>query len=426
MIKPKKELQQNYVCNICQTPERNLPQMEPKCKCALERYRSRKDYEIAVANILLGYFTDTYCVNETEGVQVCKTCQKKQRKAAVMEISLCSCLLNCLIIKNVADIMKVNVMLQYWPENISCEGVVDTKNCNTCQTTQRMIPNMGSFCNCSLEYFVIDNEAFSKKAEVILECWSKYPKLEMDDHAQTCETCQTIIREVLQISGTYCKCSLERSNFQKKANIKMAENTLKYWSRSKSTWFISNEKSSQHNSAHSGSRFNTDVEMDSSIGTTYRARLGDFNYPMRKYRGFHLIFAQLEFNPRLKVDYRAGTEADVKNLDIAFQNFGFTNKIFWDLTKKEISQTLLKYSKMDHSTNDCIAITILTHGKVGRLYAKDGTFPAEELWKPFEANKCQSLAFRPKIIITQACRGRAETKKCELRPDGSGMIYISY
>ena len=41
----------------------------------------------------------------------------------------------------------------------------------------------------------------------------------------------------------------------------------------------------------------------------------------------------------------------------------------------------------------------------GLLYAKDSLYPVESLWTPFTADKCLSLAGKPKIFFVQACRG---------------------
>ena len=78
----------------------------------------------------------------------------------------------------------------------------------------------------------------------------------------------------------------------------------------------------------------------------------------------------------------------------------------------------------DQSTRDCdcIAVTILTHGSMTELYARDASFPAEEIWQPFEADKCTSLTGRPKLFISQACKGNRKNPGVELDFDGPNVI----
>lgn len=59
-------------------------------------------------------------------------------------------------------------------------------------------------------------------------------------------------------------------------------------------------------------------------------------------------------------------------------------------------------AKDDHSNNDCLAVTVLTHGINSQfIYAKDNLYPVEFLWDLFTADKCPSLAAKPKIFFIQ-------------------------
>jgi Caspase domain len=60
--------------------------------------------------------------------------------------------------------------------------------------------------------------------------------------------------------------------------------------------------------------------------------------------------------------------------------------------------------EVDHSRSDCLAVTILSHGDETRVWGRDGAFLAEELWTPFEGDKCPSLADKPKIFISNTCQ----------------------
>lgn len=58
---------------------------------------------------------------------------------------------------------------------------------------------------------------------------------------------------------------------------------------------------------------------------------------------------------------------------------------------------------MDHTDNDCLVIAVLSHGEHGIIYAKDGVYKPESLWTPFTADKCQTLAGKPKLFFIQVC-----------------------
>lgn len=66
---------------------------------------------------------------------------------------------------------------------------------------------------------------------------------------------------------------------------------------------------------------------------------------------------------------------------------------------------LLPVSRADHSDHDCILISILSHGELGYIYAKDTHYKLESIWSNFTAPRCPSLAGKPKLFFIQACQG---------------------
>jgi len=56
----------------------------------------------------------------------------------------------------------------------------------------------------------------------------------------------------------------------------------------------------------------------------------------------------------------------------------------------------------DHSRHDSLAIAVLTHG-IGSSFisAKDNLYTVEALWEPFTAEKCTTLAGKPKFFFIQ-------------------------
>jgi Caspase domain len=57
--------------------------------------------------------------------------------------------------------------------------------------------------------------------------------------------------------------------------------------------------------------------------------------------------------------------------------------------------------KMDHSDADCLVIIVLTHGEANMLHAKDTRYAPEKLWQSFTADKCTTLAGKPKLFFIQ-------------------------
>jgi caspase-like apoptosis-related cysteine protease len=57
----------------------------------------------------------------------------------------------------------------------------------------------------------------------------------------------------------------------------------------------------------------------------------------------------------------------------------------------------------DHSDADCIAVIVLTHGEDGMLTARDSNimYNVDMLWTPFTADKCPTLAGKPKLFFIQ-------------------------
>lgn len=59
---------------------------------------------------------------------------------------------------------------------------------------------------------------------------------------------------------------------------------------------------------------------------------------------------------------------------------------------------------MDHSQNDCIVFVILSHGRLGSFSTRDSVCMLDDLFNAFTADKCPTLAGKPKIFFIQACR----------------------
>lgn len=61
----------------------------------------------------------------------------------------------------------------------------------------------------------------------------------------------------------------------------------------------------------------------------------------------------------------------------------------------------------DFTDCDCIAFFILTHGNNKQeIAAKDVYYSFDKFWEPFCADKCPTLAGKPKLYFISACRGK--------------------
>jgi caspase-like apoptosis-related cysteine protease len=58
-------------------------------------------------------------------------------------------------------------------------------------------------------------------------------------------------------------------------------------------------------------------------------------------------------------------------------------------------------TRTDHSKFDCVLVAVLSHGDHQLLYAKDFSYKPDMLWQSFTANKCPTLAGKPKIFLIQ-------------------------
>ena len=67
----------------------------------------------------------------------------------------------------------------------------------------------------------------------------------------------------------------------------------------------------------------------------------------------------------------------------------------------EILEKLDKMKNKNHKDADCLCVVVLTHGSDGYLWARDKSYEVKQLWEPFTANNCPTLAEKPKTFIIQ-------------------------
>merc|ERR1711936_609168 len=93
-----------------------------------------------------------------------------------------------------------------------------------------------------------------------------------------------------------------------------------------------------------------------------------------------------------------------------------------------IELVLENASHADHSNTAMIAVVVLSHGNEGIFYGYDGAYPAHKVWQPFTADRCPSLAGKPKLFFIQAYQGNRMDKGVEVIAGGrtSSDSFASY
>lgn len=124
-----------------------------------------------------------------------------------------------------------------------------------------------------------------------------------------------------------------------------------------------------------------------------------------KKRGVAFIFNHMEFDDRLGLKPRNGTNADRDNLRTTLRGLDFEVRVYDDLTVKDVDRLLEEAAHEDHSDEDCIFIAVLSHGELNILYGSDHAYKPDRLWSHFTAEKCPTLAGKPKLFFIQACQG---------------------
>ncbi|KAH8393896.1 hypothetical protein KR215_006107, partial [Drosophila sulfurigaster] len=126
-----------------------------------------------------------------------------------------------------------------------------------------------------------------------------------------------------------------------------------------------------------------------------------------KYRGLALIFGHEHFDA---LQSRIETDVDTKNLTEALTKLDFCVRDFKDLSHKEVMEKIKETVAMDHTDHDCILISVLSYGECDWVYAKDTLYRMDDLWNAFTADKCPTLAGKPKLFIVEASRGGQRDK----------------
>jgi len=134
------------------------------------------------------------------------------------------------------------------------------------------------------------------------------------------------------------------------------------------------------------------------------------------------------FHTGLGLSKRKGSSVDRALIIDAFHRLGFQVEVHQNLTCRDIEGVLEAAGQADHTNAAMIAVVVLSHGNEGIFYGYDGAYPAHKVWQPFTADRCPTLAGKPKLFFIQACQGNRMDKGVEVISGGrtSSDSFASY
>nr|CAD7199277.1 unnamed protein product [Timema douglasi] len=165
---------------------------------------------------------------------------------------------------------------------------------------------------------------------------------------------------------------------------------------------------------------NRHIEARSPVG-----RNSAFYSMNHKNRGVAIILNHEFFEIKTLKD-RSGTKVDCEKLSSTLQGLGFNVFPYHNLRLKDITKVIEEAARTDHSENDCFLLAVLSHGEMGILYSNDAPYKPESLWAFFTADKCPSLAGKPKIFIIQACQGDKLDPGIKMRTEVDSKDSLGY
>ncbi|KAK3862330.1 hypothetical protein Pcinc_031799 [Petrolisthes cinctipes] len=123
-------------------------------------------------------------------------------------------------------------------------------------------------------------------------------------------------------------------------------------------------------------------------------------------RGHCVIFNHRYFDHVTGLGERNGTDRDRDQVQQLLKNLGFDVHVYNNLSVREIKDTIQDYSQEEHHSNcDMFAVVFMSHGEQDVLWGRDAYFKADFLFDQFTADRCKTLAGKPKLFFIQACRG---------------------
>ena len=114
-----------------------------------------------------------------------------------------------------------------------------------------------------------------------------------------------------------------------------------------------------------------------------------------------------------------------RSIQYLFQQLDFIVKVYTELSRHEIENTISIVSETDHSNYDIFIIFVMTHGNAqGNIFCSDGRcMTVKDLMAAFVPSKCPSLSGKPKLFFIQTCRNEAEQKRAHPAAYSPSLIF---
>ena len=129
--------------------------------------------------------------------------------------------------------------------------------------------------------------------------------------------------------------------------------------------------------------------------------------------GYAVIINNYEFDEHTKMEVREGSKVDVDKMEKLFHWLQFEVDLYENQTAAEIESIVRKYQvEVDHNNFDCFVLFLMSHGDTEGIFGTDGKEVSirHNIRSHLTADKCFSLANKPKLIFVQACRGKKADK----------------
>ena len=135
----------------------------------------------------------------------------------------------------------------------------------------------------------------------------------------------------------------------------------------------------------------------------------DGPYPMTNVpRGYAVIINNFKFDEGTMLEFRKGSEIDVRKMEELFHWLQFKVEVHQNKTAAEIISIVRKYCyEKEHTKFDCFVLFLMSHGSEDAIFGTDRKLVnvRHDIRRYMTADKCFSLANKPKLIFVQACRG---------------------
>ncbi|XP_032212735.1 caspase-12-like isoform X13 [Mustela erminea] len=138
-------------------------------------------------------------------------------------------------------------------------------------------------------------------------------------------------------------------------------------------------------------------------------------YPMMEKEGrtrLALIICNKVFD---HLSEREGSENDILGMQGLLENLGYSVVIKENLTALEMITELKNFAtRPEHQFSDSTFLVFMSHGTLGGICGRKhrdeepDILPDDTIFQIFNNRSCHGLKDKPKVIITQACRGKGD------------------